>query len=272
MQSDEIITSPRNPLLKRVRGLLRHEEREDTIAIEGLRAIIAAQRAEVVIPHLLYAPERLRSSLAQAAVAAAQASGTHIVRVAAEALDEVSARDASQGIVAIAQRPVWNFAALHLPPSPLIVALFEPQDPGNVGTIVRTADGAGAAALVLLGSHGVDPFHPRAVRASMGSIFDVPVVPLDPLPAAIATMREQGLRIIGAAGQGATDLWQADLGGATVLILGNERTGLPPDALAECDEVVRIPLFGQADSLNVAAAAAIFIFEAVRQRIANGAP
>lgn len=262
----ELITSPRNPLLKRVRGLLRHDTTDEVIAVEGLRAIIEAARAGVAFRQVLYAPDRVRSALAEEALDLAEEQGAQVVPVAAAALDEVSARDASQGMIALVQRPDATLDDLAPTEHPLIVALFEPQDPGNVGTIARTADGAGAAALVVLGERAVDAFHPRAIRASMGSLFALPIITLLDVPAGITTLRARGLALVGAAGSGAMALWHAPLTGPVAILLGNERAGLPDDVLAACDAVARIPLTGHADSLNVAAAAAIFLFEAVRQR------
>lgn len=264
----EMITSMRNPLVKRIRALGHREARlaEGMIVIEGLRAIIEAVQSGIAIETLLYAPERLRSPLAQETIAAAEVRGTHLVAAAPAVLDALSERDASQGIIAVAARPHAAFDAIPTSGAPLVLALHEPQDPGNIGTIARTADGAGATALVIFGPHAADPFDPKALRASMGSLFALPVIEVRVIADALAALRGRGLQLVGAAGAGATDLWDAPLTGSTALLLGNERAGLPPEALAACDTSVRIPMHGHADSLNVAAAAAICAFEAVRQR------
>lgn len=267
-EADDPITSLRNPLVKRVRALSRRDAREaeDVVVIEGLRAIIEAVRVGVSITTMLYAPERLRSAVAVATLDDARGQGAQVVSASAAVLDALSEREASQGIIAIAQRPHATSAALPTTGTPLIIALFEPQDPGNVGTIARTADGAGAAALVTFGAHGVDPFDPKAIRASMGAIFALPVVELGATVSALATLRSRGLRLVGTSDKGTTDLWNVPLTGPVALLMGNERAGLDAPSLAACDAVTRIPLAGHADSLNVAAAAAIFLFEAVRQR------
>ena len=266
---EDAITSLRNPLIKRMRTLLRHDARAATIAIEGLRAIIAAIDADLTIETLLWAPERLRSAAAAEAIARAQRSGAMIFTATAAVLDELSTRDGSQGAIALATRPQATLTTLPATRSPLVIALYEPQDPGNVGTIARAADGAGAAALLVLGPHGVDPFHPRAVRASMGSLFALPVIEAADALAAARFAQQRGYRVVGAAGQATATLWDTPLHGATLLLMGNERTGLPEDVLGACDDRAQIPLAGQADSLNVATAAAIFLFEAVRQRRAS---
>jgi RNA methyltransferase, TrmH family len=264
----DILSSGRNPLIKRVRGLARREARraEGVVLVEGLRAVIEAIRAGCMIETLLVAPERLHSALAQQALDQAEAGGARIVEVAAALLDDVSERDTSQGMLAIVARPHAALTAIAATGTPFALALHEPQDPGNVGTIARTADAAGAAAMIILGTRGTDPFDPKAVRASMGSLFALPVIELEDAMVALALLQEQGMRIIGAAGAGTVDLWHAPLGGRAIILLGNERAGLPSEILAMCDVVARIPQHGRADSLNVASAAAIFAFEVVRQR------
>ncbi len=264
---EAVIASRHNPLVKRVRGLARRAARmaEGVILIEGLRAIIEAVWSGVAIETMLYAPDRLRSDLARATVSQAREAGARVVLVEAALLDEIADRDASQGLIAVAARPAAAIAAVPTTGAPLVIALFEPQDPGNVGAIARTADGAGAAALVTCGARGVDVFDPKAVRASMGSLFALPVIELGDMIDAIASLRGRGLAVVGAAGSGKVDLWHAPLAGPVAIVMGNERAGLPPEALAACDVVARIPMAGRADSLNVAAAAAIFAFEAVRQ-------
>lgn len=266
--TDTPITSLRNPLVKRARALRSRDQRlaEGVILVEGLRAIIEADRARVGIETIIYAPERLRSELARETITQAQSHGATIITATAEVLDSLSDRDASQGAIAIAQRPYATIEDIPLTGTPLVIALHEPQDPGNVGTIARTADSAGAAALVTFGAKGVDSFDPKAIRASMGSIFSLPVIALGPTEAALAALTQRNLTLVGAAGGGTVKLWEAPLARRVVILMGTERAGLPDEALAKCDVVARIPLAGHADSLNVAAAAAIMLFEAVRQR------
>ncbi len=265
---ETIITSTRNPLVKRIRALGHRDARqqEGRIVIEGLRAIIEAVRVRLPIDTMLYAPDRVRSDLARSTLADAEKRGATLVAASADVLDSLSERDASQGIIAVAERPHADIGAIPTNGAPLVLAVFEPQDPGNLGTIARTADGAGAAAVVAFGKRYADPFDPKAIRASMGSIFSVPIIELHDPAKALAALRERRLRLIGAAGAGAKDIWHTQMTGAVALLMGNERTGLPPDVMAACDAVARIPMLGHADSLNVAVAAAIFAYEAVRQR------
>jgi tRNA G18 (ribose-2'-O)-methylase SpoU len=264
----DVITSLRNPLVKRVRALSRRDAREseDVVVVEGLRAIIEAVRADAGVETILYAPDRLRSPLAGETLARAQSQGAQLVQASVAVLDALSERDASQGAIAIVRRPHATVKDIPITRAPLVIALSEPQDPGNVGTIIRAADGSGSAAVVTIGKRGVDPFDPKSIRASMGAIFALPIVQLGDPVEALSALRSRGLSLVATSDKGAVDLWDAPLAGPVAILMGNERAGLSADVLASCDAVARIPLAGHADSLNVATAAAIFLFEAVRQR------
>jgi TrmH family RNA methyltransferase len=139
------------------------------------------------------------------------------------------------------------------------------RDPGNAGTVIRTADAAGADAVVLAGS-SVDPYHPRTVRASVGSLFHLPLV-MEPDPlAAVRAAREAGLVVLAADGAGEVDLYAADeqLAQPTAWLFGNEAWGLPDELAAAADHRVRIPIHGQAESLNLATAAALCLYASAR--------
>ena len=274
-QPTEIITSKQNALIKRMRALGHREARmaEGMAVVEGLRAIIEAVHARVRVETVLVAPERIRSELARQTITTARERGAHYVTATPEVLDSLSERDTSQGIIAIVERPQATISSLPRKGNQLILALYEPQDPGNIGTIARTADGAGATALVLFGKRYADPFDPKAIRASMGSVFTIPIIELGPAPSALAELLPRDLRLIGAAGEaGTVELWDVPLRGSVALLLGNERGGLPPEVIELCHTVARLPMRGHADSLNLAAAAAIFAYEVVRQRRENLPP
>jgi TrmH family RNA methyltransferase len=262
------ISSHRNPLIRRIRGLARRDSREaeGVILVEGLRAVISAIEGNHPIETIVYAPDRLRSPLAQSTLTQAEKQGAKLITTSAEILDALSERDASQGAIAIMPRPQATLANIPQKGTPLLVVLYEPQDPGNVGTIARTSDSAGATALVVFGSRGVDVFDPRAIRASMGSLFSLPVIEAGNSPNILTSIQKQGIKLVATSDKGDSNIWDIPLRLPTAIIMGNERAGLPAEILSACDYIARIPLIGKADSLNVASAAAIFIFEAVRQR------
>ncbi len=158
-------------------------------------------------------------------------------------------------------------AGLEGPPQPLVLAAVGVQDPGSLGTLVRTADAAGATAC-LVSEGSADPYHPRAVRATVGSIFRLPVVSR-PIAAAIAAMREHGLTLVGTDPAAGTAYHRHDYSRSTAIFVGSEGRGLPAAVRAELDELVRVPLRPGVESLSLAAAAAVVLFEAARQRAAS---
>jgi TrmH family RNA methyltransferase len=164
-----------------------------------------------------------------------------------------------QGIVAVCELLDRPLGAV-LPPSPRLVAvLADVSDPGNAGTVIRVADAAGADAVVLAGD-SVDPHNGKCVRASAGSLFHLPIARVRDRHAALAACREAGLALFAAHGYADVDLDAVDLSAPTAWVFGSEAHGLPADLLAEVDTAVRIPLYGQAESLNLATAAAVCLY------------
>jgi TrmH family RNA methyltransferase len=146
----------------------------------------------------------------------------------------------------------------------LVVVCAEVRDPGNAGTILRSADGSGADAVVF-SDGSVDPYNPKTVRSSAGSVLHVPVVVAGDRAGILRSFGEWGFRRLGAVVRGGTDYSELDWGMPTALVLGNESGGLPPDLDDELDGLVEIPMAGRAESLNVGVACAILCFEAFRQ-------
>ncbi|WP_239679410.1 TrmH family RNA methyltransferase [Natronosporangium hydrolyticum] len=178
---------------------------------------------------------------------------------------------APQGVVALCRRVDWRLAELVAAPLRLVAVLAEIRDPGNAGTVLRTADAAGADAVVFAGA-AVDPYNGKCVRASAGSLFHLPVARADSA-AAVAGLRAAGLRILAATGGGEADLDELlDAGGLTTptaWLFGSEAHGLPADLLDTADARVRVPIHGRAESLNLGAAAAVCLYasaRALRQR------
>lgn len=147
----------------------------------------------------------------------------------------------------------------------LVVVCADVRDPGNAGTVIRSADAAGADAVVLAG-HSVDPLNPKTVRATVGSLFHLPVVVADDVTAALTAIRALGVTVLAADGGGELDLFEADeiLSGATAWLFGNEAWGLPAETAALADHRVRVPIFGGAESLNLSTAAAVCLYASAR--------
>ncbi|GAA0620125.1 RNA methyltransferase [Kribbella sandramycini] len=185
-------------------------------------------------------------------------------RAAVEALSETVT---SQGVVAVCSLVDIELGAAVPPTARLVAAGFQVRDPGNVGTLIRTADAAGADAVVL-SAESVDPHNPKAVRASVGSIFHLPITVDADLATAATAWRAQGLQVLAADGYGTTDLDtcidDGTLAKPTVWLFGNEAHGLPDGFDAFVDHSVRVPIYGRAESLNLATAAAICLYASAR--------
>lgn len=181
------------------------------------------------------------------------------VEVNEHVMRALSEREEPQGLVATFALPQTALTDIQLPPCPLVLLLDRLRDPGNLGTLLRTADAVGASAVLLL-PPCVDPFDPKVLRASMGSCFSLPVVTVDSREMLLAWLRKQGLPLCGgdaAAGQ----LWTAlDWRGGLALALGNEAEGLDEALTAQCDHLAALPQQGRAESLNVAVAGGVLMY------------
>jgi TrmH family RNA methyltransferase len=198
-----------------------------------------------------------------ALVAAAANSGIEVQLVSGEVMDELAQTVTPQGLLAVCDFidvPVET--VVHARPS-LVALLANVRDPGNAGTVLRTADAAGADA-VIFADASVDVYNGKCVRASAGSIFHLPVVAGARLSGTVAALKEAGLRVLAADGRGGVTLddpaTRATLDGPTAWLFGNEAWGLPDDLLALADESVAVPIYGRAESLNLATAAAVCLY------------
>ena len=196
----------------------------------------------------------------------AAAAGVPWFEVDRAAIEALSETVTSQGVVAVCTLVT---VPLRTDSVKLVAAGVQVRDPGNVGTLIRTADAAGADAVVL-SAESVDPHNPKAVRASVGSIFHVPVTTDVDIVDAVEAWREQGLQVLAADGYGATDLDSCiddgTLAKPTVWLFGNEAHGLPDDINAIVDHSVKVPIYGRAESLNLATAAAICLYASAREQ------
>jgi RNA methyltransferase, TrmH family len=262
----ELITSAANPLIKRVRLLAdrKHRRRESAFVVQGIQPVWQAVEAGADVELLIVAPELLRHPGANAMVAAREAAGVRVARLSAEIFGRIADRDGPSGLAAIVRTAPLRLAGLHTGPDALIAALHEAGNPGNLGTIIRTASAAGAAGVVLIGP-SADPYDPAAVKASMGALFTVPIAITASYAEFADWAAERGLTVVAASGRAASSCWEAELRPPLALLLGSEGAGLPEDVLAAADLRVAIPMTGTAESLNLAVAAGILLYE-VRRR------
>lgn len=264
----ELLTSPSNPLIKALKSLERKKERAETglFLAEGARIVgeglARGWQAETVVIAADMADRPQITALAREASKA----GARVVMAPERLMSKITQKDNAQSVVAAFRQRHLAPADLCLPKdrAPLYIALYEVRDPGNLGTILRTADCAGASGVILLGTC-CDPYSFEAVRASMGSIFDVPFAAAD-FANFNAWRKSKGLSLTAASVNGTIRHDDAPFQRPSIILMGNEQAGLPADVEAECDQLTLIPMRGGADSLNLAQATAIMIYEAWRQR------
>ncbi|HEX5465676.1 MAG TPA: RNA methyltransferase, partial [Candidatus Limnocylindrales bacterium] len=266
-----VVTSLHNPRLRAAAALRerRARTREGRFLVDGTREIGRALDAGFAVLEAFVEPVAVAADPARAQlVEHLRAQGVAIVTVGPEALGKVAFGDRSEGIVAVVAAPhdIEDLEGLGaaLPADPLMVVLEGLEKPGNVGAVLRSADGAGVSA-VILADPVADPWNPNTIRASLGTVFSLPLR-IGSSGAVRTWLADRGLRIVAARVDGATDYDAVDLTGPTAIVLGSEAQGLTDAWSGEGIEAVRLPMLGRADSLNVSATAAVLCYEASRQR------
>ena len=261
------------PGLARARRLTKRafRQRERAFLAEGPQAVAEALSCRAQVTDLFVTvPARSRHT---DLVTTAEGAGVPVHVVSGEVMEELAQTVTPQGLLAVCGFVDVPLAAVTQPAPALVALLANVRDPGNAGTVLRTADAAGAQAVVFADA-SVDPYNGKCVRASAGSLFHLPVVAGARLEDAVAAMRAAGLRIVAADGRAGRSLDDPDvqvrLTEPTAWMFGNEAWGLPPDLLALADEPVAVPIYGQAESLNLAAAAALCLYASVRAQRVHG--
>lgn len=267
----DLITSFANPAVKRFRALAsrKYRRRERAFTLEGLQPVWYAVRSDWRVETLIIAPELLVHEPSQELVRAAQADGTRVIEVSREVFTHLSDRDGPVGLAAIVSGVIGGIEDFPghqtVGRTDPIVALHEVSNPGNIGTILRSADAAGAAGLLLVGPCG-DPLAPSAVKASMGSLFAVPIAQIASASELFLWARSESRPVVAVTGHTSESLWQTTISGNSVLLFGSEGDGLPDEIAADCAAAVAIPMAGTAESLNLATAVSISLFELSRRR------
>ena len=256
------ITSLSNETVKAVRALHMRKERDATglFIAEGLKAVIEGVETGHAPRILLHGPEIADHPLFQNAARATRADQGQVIEVTEEILAKVSRRDNPQAVVGVFPQVFQVLEAVTSGSAECVVALHRVRDPGNLGTIIRTADSAGCGAVILVGEC-CDPYSVEAVRATMGSIFAVPLVQASEAEFAAWRAGWTG-SVVGALLSAEVDHRQAAYVKPTLLLMGNEQQGLTPEMAALCDVNVKIPMRGRADSLNLSVATGIMIYAA----------
>lgn len=262
----ERITSLQNPRVKQLVKLRerRHRDQSGRFLIEGYRELSRALSREVPVREIYFCPEWFLGENERPLLENAEEKGAHLFELTKPAFLKCSYRDRPDGLIGVADQHRLSLEELKLSANPLLLVCEKIEKPGNLGTLLRGADAAGVDAVIVCDPI-TDIFNPNVVRASTGVLFSVPVVVTD-RETLISFLRERGIRTVATTPD--TDLLytDADLQGPIALLMGSEQYGLTPEWLDAADAKVRIPMAGQADSLNVAMAGIITLFEAVRQR------
>jgi tRNA G18 (ribose-2'-O)-methylase SpoU len=245
-------------------------QRSGEFIVQGVRPITLAVRNRWPIRALLYDADGADSRWAREILDAVAAP---TFAVSAELMRELGEKtDTSPELLAVAALPGDDLARLPAGPGILTVVFDRPRSPGNIGTLIRSADAFGATGVIVTG-HAADVYDPRSVRASTGSLFCVPVVRVpshQPVLGWASAIRGGGVavRLVGTDETGEVDVADVDLTRPTVLVVGNETAGLSVAWREACDQLARIPMLGAASSLNAATAASVVLYESARQRIA----
>jgi TrmH family RNA methyltransferase len=263
------ITSLSNPIIKDIKALSQKKNREEsgTFLAEGLKLVVDAIDAGWTIRTLIYAKSAKGKPIVDTTAARTIASGGSVLEVSEKVLSSITRRDNPQMVVGLFEVRWKRLADIRPKRDDTIVALDRVRDPGNLGTIIRTADAAGASAVILIGET-TDPFSIETVRATMGSVFAVPVARAS-VAEFLKWKQGAGVEVIATHLKGSVDYRTADYRSRpTVLLMGNEQAGLPDELAEAADTRVRIPQQGLADSLNLAVATGIMLFEARRHLLA----
>lgn len=268
--SSPMLASPSNPRIKAVARLRDRRERDSTglTLVDGVRQVGRAVTSGAEIVEAFICGPLLSGPDARSTLDALTGARVPVTETSEAAFARIAFGDMVEGIVAVVRSPVRGLADLALPAQPLLVVVEGVEKPGNLGAVLRSADGAGADAVIAASSR-TDLANPNVIRASAGTYFAVPIAAA-PTAEVIGWLRERPIRVVVTRVDADLLYTDADLTGALALVFGNEAQGLTAEWDGADGETVRLPMLGIADSLNVSASAAVVLYEARRQRDRHG--
>ncbi len=255
----EIVTSLSNPLVKQARALRQKKTRSEsgTFLVEGIHHVGEVLSAGWDVETIIHAPELLTSGFARDLLKKATGLNLKLQPVSSQVMESLADKENPQGILAIVQQRKTMLSSLHS--INRAVVLVSPQDPGNMGTILRTMDAVNVDALFLLDG-GVELYHPTVVRASMGTLFWMPIVQTT-FDEFIGWARKGKYQLIGTSAHATMDYHNFIPQAPWALMLGNEQKGLSPEQIAACDVTVSLPMHGRVSSLNLSVAAGVLLYQ-----------
>ncbi len=266
-ENTEILTSLQNPRVKQIVKLSKRSARDESglLLVEGYREVKRALDNHWAVRSLFHCPALFQGKNEPALIDRCRKAGAEVFECSAAVFQKMAYRDRPEGLLALGPQIRLTLDALQLKsPAPLLVVAESIEKPGNLGTMLRSADAAGADAVIVC-DRCTDINNPNVVRASIGTLFALPVVDA-PSQDALQWLRARQIQIVAASPHAEEPYTQADLKRATAFVVGSEQYGLTSLWMDSADRKVRIPMRGQADSLNVAAATTILLYEAIRQR------
>lgn len=261
-----LITSKQNPRVKQLAKLRDRRDRDKAgvFIIEGYREVSRALDKNIAIKELYYSPDWFLGSNEPALIERAKAAGAQTYEVAKDVFTKFTYRDRPDGLLAVADQWRLGLDDLKLSEKPFLLVVEAIEKPGNLGTILRSADGAGVDAVIVCDAV-TDVFNPNVVRSSTGVLFSVPVVVSDS-QTVLEWLKSKDIKVVATTPDTDQIYTKTDLNGPIAIVMGSEQYGLTDFWLKNCDIPVRIPMHGQADSLNVAMATGLMVYEATRQR------
>jgi RNA methyltransferase, TrmH family len=261
----ETITSRKNPLAQRARAV-RDGRDKDRIFVEGVRLCEEALDARLAFEFVLFTEALGGDERGHALLTSFREACEHVIPVSEQVLEAVADTATAQGVVAVALRPRPNAEVFDTgAATPLVVVMHRVSNPANAGAMLRVAEAAGATAAVATAG-SADLLSPKSLRGAMGSAFRLPLVTGVPLSEALDSFRARGLRVVATAAGAEKTHTEVDWTGPAAVVMGPEAGGLSAEETALADQVVRIPMRPPVESLNVAAALAVLLYEAARQR------
>ena len=271
MHFHEEITSVQNPKVKQVVRWRDRPDRDDSqvVLAEGYRALVRALAGGYRMDEVFVCPEFFPGQEHEAALLEQlRAQGAKLIRVAPAAFTKMAYRDRPEGLLGVGPQRHRTLADLQLSPCPFLLVAEQIEKPGNLGTMMRSSDAVKVDGLVLCDSK-TDLYNPNVVRASTGNLFTLPVAEATTAET-IPWLKAKGIRILATSPHVETLYTQVDLAEPVAVVVGAEQYGLTKPWLEQADLVVRLPMLGEADSLNVATATAVMLYEVLRQRLAAG--
>jgi len=267
----KVITSFQNPLIKNIQLLgekPRARREQNRMVIEGIREVGLAVGSGFRITSLLYVPEMISPDKIETLVGNNQ--DVEITEITPEIFNRIAYRQDSGGVVALAEPRRLSFDDLHLTETPLLLILETVEKPGNLGALLRTADAANLDAVIICDPQ-TDIYNPNAIRSGIGCIFTMPVVTATSFET-ISWLNRTGIRICATTPSAEKFYHETDFRKPSAIVMGSEAFGLSPLWFDKADELIKIPMMGKIDSMNVSASAAVVVFEALRQRGFRGGP